>query len=831
MKTNSINQEIISLFRQAKEQITKKDPTSSIMNQCFYLDESIICLRNPIGDSRYPYSKDGLTLWAYTSGNISINESNFFVIPFKGEGKEPYLNFYGGILNNNKYKVFSLLGCADTEYGDNNQTYVIYKKSEAYYLREIDNELLSCVKTTITDDKKILFTTCLINISNNPQEVLSSFYLNPLLMHDSNENEETKWFRKVEIKEGNALFTSVEDLSREVHLYNYGYLSVKGNEDTRSIATKRMDYVGDKNKSISLSKCLRQGSFDRTKEISTFTDMAVYGDISRKTIQPNESLVMNYQFRIAFDEKEVKGFKNDKYEFGTNYENFNKNEREYQNKLRVEFGEFNKRYKLNNDLFNKFLGSVIEQIDYSSSTKNSSLMLLGIRDVYQMMEVSLLWNKEVVRNKIIESLSFVDLDGRAPRQYSSIVKAGECLMDNRAFIDQGNWIISTLYKYLAFTNDFDILNEKCGYTKLVGRKQGFKINQQETVYEHLVRIMNYLINNIDSNTNCLKALYGDWNDAVDGLGQSDDPSKDFGNGVSVMATLHLYQNLHEMHEINEYLKKDDNYLDIASKVEEGIRKNAIQKKDNEYRIVHGWANNQKFFVGSFNDVDHVSRISSTSNAFFVLSGLFDKHPEYKDTIINAAKQLDSKYGMMTFTHYFDKKNASEVGRIVNLPKGTAENGAVYIHGGMFLVRALLKMDETDFAFDQILKYIPITHDFVTTSPFTMPNSYGYNKKLNIDGESMSDWYTGSSNTLLKAIIFDMFGIKPLLGNKVEINPVNKFPSNEASISLEIKGKKVTIKHINKENAKREIFLNEKPIATSTIDFSYDNELINVVVIN
>ena len=48
--------------------------------------------------------------------------------------------------------------------------------------------------------------------------------------------------------------------------------------------------------------------------------------------------------------------------------------------------------------------SVVEQVNYSSFTKNSSLMLLGIRDVYQMMEASLLWNPKQVREKIIESL-------------------------------------------------------------------------------------------------------------------------------------------------------------------------------------------------------------------------------------------------------------------------------------------------------------------------------------------------------------------------------------------------------------------------------------------
>ena len=124
-----------------------------------------------------------------------------------------------------------------------------------------------------------------------------------------------------------------------------------------------------------------------------------------------------------------------------------------------------------------------------------------------------------------------------------------------------------------------------------------------------------------------------------------------------------------------------------------------------------------------------------------------------------------------------------------------------------MVRALLEIGETDKAFEQICKLIPITHEKVTTSPFVMPNSYGYNKELNIDGESMSDWYTGSSNTLLKAIIFDMFGLKPNLRGILKVNPVKKFPSEVASITLEMMNKKITVNHYNGDNLVRKIYVN------------------------
>ena len=111
-------------------------------------------------------------------------------------------------------------------------------------------------------------------------------------------------------------------------------------------------------------------------------------------------------------------------------------------------------------------------------------MLLGIRDVYQMLEASLIWDKENARKRILESLSYIDISGRAPRQYAKESKGGTPLFDNREFIDQGEWIISTIHRYLAFTNDYSLLKEKCGYCELIGRKAGEKLNIEETVYDH-----------------------------------------------------------------------------------------------------------------------------------------------------------------------------------------------------------------------------------------------------------------------------------------------------------------------------------------------------------
>ena len=829
-KLKNMKEEILRFINEAKKAKKTKNPSAFLNDYCYFLkDNNILAFRNPIGDSRYPYSVDGLTLWAYASGNLVINQSNFFIIPPTIEGKEPYINFYCGIKNKDKYDVFSITGNADTEFGLNFETYTIFTPSHCYYIRQIKGVVFA-IKLTINKDKKILFSTHVINKTKNNIDAFISFYFNPLLIHSSGEDEETKWFRTVRLEGEDASFTAVEDLSREVHLYNYAVLKTAHNGDKKDITTRRMDYVGDKNRSIGQSMNLKNGYFINHLPVASFVDMAVYGDIVSKSIKPQDELRSNYQVQICFDENEFKELKNQTYDLSTNDKLFEDNINKKKKDVKIHFSKFNNT-DLNNGLFNNFISSVINQVDYAAKTKNSSLKLLGIRDVYQMLEVSLLWDKENAKKKILESLSYLDPSGRAPRQYAKETKGNQPLLDNREFIDQGQWIISTIHRYLAFTNDYSLLKEKCVYCQLIDRYSGQLLDQKDTVYEHLVRIINYLINNIDQDTHCLKALYGDWNDAVDGLGASN--SAKFGNGVSIMASCHLYKNLKEMEEIRLLMNdnNDKHYLDIAKQVEQGILSNGIIEKEGQRKIVHGWGENRSFYVGSFDDVDHQSRYSATSHAFFVLSGLLKSNPEYQNDILKASEALDSKYGIQTFDKYFDRKNASQVGRIVNLPKGTAENGATYIHAGMFFVRALLQMKEGKRAFEQIYKLIPITHSRVTTSPFVMPNSYGYNPELGIDGESMSDWYTGSSNTLLKAIIFDMFGIKPLIGDEIIFDPTNDFPSNDASISLKVKGKNITVNYQNRHKDKRKIYVNGAEADGNHINLKSYKGKINITIID
>ena len=93
-----------------------------------------------------------------------------------------------------------------------------------------------------------------------------------------------------------------------------------------------------------------------------------------------------------------------------------------------------------------------------------NINMLGIRDVFQQLEGALIWQRELSREKILSALNCILTTGRPPRMFSvpDDPKA-PVPVSLEKYIDQGVWVISTVYTYLAYTGDYSILDEVCGY--------------------------------------------------------------------------------------------------------------------------------------------------------------------------------------------------------------------------------------------------------------------------------------------------------------------------------------------------------------------------------
>ncbi len=765
--------------KQAKENI--------LPSQAYYLSANeLICFERKDGDGRFPYAFDGLTLWAYSSGTFKVEESMYNIFHYAKESKEPTLLFFVGVKGEEGYTPTSLTCQARQPQEKGVERFVIYSKQAAYYFAVTD-AFIGVLRATVDDKKQICFTTFVQNKSEKEFEGYVSAYFNPVMSDLQYEDFEAKWYKRCQATEKGYAFSHTEYLSRELCLNHYLAIAREGAENAAYTSSKG-NFVG--NDLINCAPALFSGEFEKDIRYTEFTETAIGGDIVKFTLQKGESFELSYVATSVKKEEQI----NEYLETGISTAEIDRYIERKKREIKADeiaqnfFITFQKGELVSARLFNKFLNNVKYQVEFCSKAKNYAGAYIGIRDIFQQVEAALMWMPKHCRYKIVDALNYIDEGGRPPRQYSYPAQKGvPPKMDLRPYIDQGVWIISTVYSYLCFTGDYSILEEECGYYKFKDTTVELS-DKKSSVLQHLLDITFFLLSNIDEQTHCLKALYGDWNDALDGLGKTQKAGQAFGNGVSVMATLQLYKNCAEMSEIlarvGGYEKEIAIFTSARESIQKGLTEHAIVEKDGLRRILHGWGEDKSFFVGSFSDNDGKNRNGLTSNAFWILSEMYKNDKSILNDIQLAYSELDSRYGLKTFRPHFALEN-TKVGRISHLPKGTAENGATYIHATLFGIYSLFAIGQARRAWEQIYKILPITHSFISTTPFVMPNSYIYNEEKGFDGQSMSDWFTGSGCVLMKVLVRGVFGVEPTLDG-VKICPASYMPFAKAQMDILIK---------------------------------------------
>lgn len=832
---NALASEITRLSSEVAALLSDPDRARSreMPGGCYFLDHGeIVAFPRDGGDSRYPYGRDGFNFWAYTSGYMHANEGLFSVFLRSAEGQEPKVAFFAGFPDGNSgFDPLPLLPVPVLPEGGGGSVrrYTVLTPSAAYYLTEAQG-LLAGVRVFAGADKSIAFSVCVINRADKPVALYLSSFINPYLRHQIYESGEDRWFKEVRVVPGaradglrSFLVLVNEDKDRHHSITNYGVIrrafgavggSLKSHEETAS----RYQFVGGARRSLENAVCLRRGSLAGGQEVCTFVETAVAADMLHVEVTPGGSVrtdaVLERPADVAAADQLIGlALKGD--DLDQRLVELAAEETRGHAGLRVRVGASSVP-GIKADVFNAFFEHLKKQVEFCSLIKGyvqlSENSLIGVRDVFQALEGFLFWQPGAARTKMLEALGYTAPDGRCFRQYSLPSASGETgRMDLRPFIDQGCWVVSAIATYLRVTGDRAFLDQSCGYHEIVD-EAARKVRRSEltgSVLSHLFRIMDYLLANRDPETGCVLALYGDWNDALDGLGISLDGSKPYGTGVSVMATLQVYQNAREMVELLQWVDAAGQgariaaYRKAADEIAQGLKRFAIVAGDKgERRILHGWGDRRKYSVGGFHDPDGVARDGLTSNAFWVLSGLCDDDPGMVPVILDAFRRLDSKYGFKTFEPFFPP-DAPGVGRIGKLPPGTAENGATYVHATVFAIMALFRIGRAREAWEQLEKVLPFTalHGRLTHSPFVMPNAYGFNPEKNIDGENMNDWQTGSSNVLLKLLIRYVFGFEPQLDG-LWIQPAAWCPFKSIEFETQIRGSRFVLKFEDRGRANR-----------------------------
>lgn len=780
-------------------------------NGCYILDDrTVLSRKSNYGKIRYPYSCDGLILWAHDSGDICAQESLLTVLIDNSGGKEPSVAFFVGKKTADGYDPISVTGIA-RQPKENVRRYTVFSPTEAYYLTECDG-FSSAVRVYVDESKRMRFTLFLQNDAQTDFDGYLSAYFDLFMFHEQTESFENKWYKSCSADPFGYIYRTRE-CTRSGVVNNYARILRTESHSPVLSTTSRLEFSGGSNRQLYCAEALFTGNLPERRSYTEFTESAISADIMPVKLAVGECATLSYAVSVCSDQSGA---------CKTNADTSIKDEENDYDRLvryvtdraalpQIEFSDL-PEYGLSGEKFTWFIRNVMRQTEFCARAKNYAGPYIGIRDIYQQLESTCMWMPKYTRSKMLEALNFIGEDGRAPRQYS-YPRTPETPpdMDLRMFVDQGLWIIHAFYVYLCFTGDFSALEEQCGYYKLGKTSVGIS-DKRDSALDHLLRIADFLIDCVDPRTHCLRALYGDWNDALDGLGKTSARDKEYGDGVSVMASLQLCAYLKELAKIAERCdlpERQRKYLAAADEIENGLIANAVTTDGwGNRKILHGWGEGKSFLVGSFDDFDGASRDSLTSNAFWIISGMLERDKTLKKEILDAYRRLDSKYGLKTFEPCFSEEYP-QAGRIAYLPEGTAENSAVYIHAAMFAIQSLFIADEPQFAWEQLVKILPITHDRISVTPFVMPNSYAFNEKKGFDGESMNDWFTGSACVLIKIIVRNVFGVDPDL-NGLHISPARKMPFEKASLKLNYKKRPLTVEYINKGVGVRSVAVNGVP---------------------
>ncbi|MBR3968080.1 MAG: hypothetical protein IKJ93_00650 [Clostridia bacterium] len=811
----SFENQLKNLMKQIND--FKATADNSMPQNTFYLnDKDILCCEREYGVSRFAYDANGLVVWARSSGHIDAYDSTFTIFRELNNFEDASIAFMGGILQpNGEYFPVSLFECHRQLFETIDiKRYVVYSFRSAYYIADTQNVTFA-VRVHASMDKHIHFAFAAINKSDKPQNIYMMSCIDAWLFYRNNGGvyDIMNRFAK-RYDNGNYLLRSYGD-SMAVGRAAFG-----ATPKAEYLTAQKSAVLGPVGRLMINAASLKTGVFSNQSDAANSVDVPVCADSAHYTLGAKESVRREYEmqyFHTTEDAEAVIDQKPDIEKIDTVLECDEQLALSKFATMQTHFADY--EGKLNASVLNKFVRNIQKQISFCALGKNYFGPMMGMRDVMQQLESSLIWQPKESRAQFLNALNHILEDGRPPRQFSNQESDDYMPMfDLRKFIDQGVWIITTLHTYLAYTNDWSILDEKCGYyiasddnSRIVAKSKIV-----DTVLDHVLKIMDFLCSNIDEETGCLHSLFGDWNDALDGLGKTADKSREYGTGCSVMCSLQLYQNCGEICEILEsvhkYADKVEKYKAAAETLKNGLNKYAIDTNANgERRIMHGWGDNRSYKIGSWCDPDGLARYSSTANSFWAISGMVKNDPATKEIVMNAFRGLDSKYGIMTFDKAFPLDMHKYVGRIANISAGTYENAGTYVHATMFAVSALFLMGEAKEAWRQFELGTVLSHKDCSKSPFAMPNSYFRNEALCIDGQSFADWYTGSGTVFIKNLVKFGFGVCPTLDGLV-IQTASYMPTKNAAIDLIVKGQPITVKYQNNGRGNRTFLVNGKEIS-------------------
>lgn len=366
---------------------------------------------------------------------------------------------------------------------------------------------------------------------------------------------------------------------------------------------------------------------------------------------------------------------------------------------------------------------------------------VGYRDVLQDLMGVAEFEPAFTRRALLRTLQFQAADGRAVRQYCLFPGAGH---DMRMYMDSSSWIADTLSTYLKETGDFGLLDEPVPY---------FNMETQEpdpatsgSGYEHALRSVRSLVSSTGFHGLC-RIGYGDWNDALSGIGGE--------KGASVWLSCACVFAAQRMAELAEHLGRNDDAREMWQAAETMTQRINEHAWDGEWYIYA--INGQGKPIGSRNSPE--GRIHLNVNTWALFTGIA-RAAGREDSVWRSLEQLSTPFGHMLLTPAYTAASRTDVGRIADQKPGMFENGSIYTHGESFYLYALVAAGDGDRCYRELVRALPsaLPQDVITgprhqLSNFTVgPDHPNFGSQLFSNFTGSVPWY--------RRVIQHMLGVVP-----------------------------------------------------------------------
>ncbi|MHA1271299.1 MAG: GH36-type glycosyl hydrolase domain-containing protein [Candidatus Helarchaeota archaeon] len=423
----------------------------------------------------------------------------------------------------------------------------------------------------------------------------------------------------------------------------------------------------------------RKGKYTYTKKFEKFVNLGSCIMLEKTTtLEPGE--VKKFQFLFGYLEEEfienkVKEFKNTKKltDYKTQLKKWKEN--------LIEF-KFDELKWLNREVkwHSHYLKSAFLYDDYFKShyiTQGNAYTYLhglngAIRDFILFNYSIIFMNPEMAKQFLIYIFRTMGTNGIFPYAIKGFGQE-EGAVVHESSSDLGIFLLWGLLDYIYLTRDFEFLNEEILFYPI-------NTGKKSTVYERIILILNFLLNNIGFGEHGLiRACTGDWSDGISMFVPN--RSKFIKKGESNFNSaffLYIIPNLLSI--LERYKKLNPNSKSLISKLKEIY-------KDLKQSCLETW--NGRWYYRGYDGIGGAigdKNIFLEHHPWIILSDIFPKN-NIKILINNIYNILDKPSKIGQYVCYPPNKTLLNI-----IKSGTAENGGIWYAMNFLMTWAYSKID-------------------------------------------------------------------------------------------------------------------------------------------